>query len=120
MDGYYGFSTLLNIIHLAVCSVFYFLYGGVTLFNNFLNVTHENILVERLTLFPVTTIAPNFTYQKNTTDQTTGYATLTFSYLILNQGSKKKLVILTCFWYILWYGPINMKEAGVGNWRQFG
>ena len=41
----YGVSILTYIINLAVIAVFYCLYGGVPLFNNYKNITHDNILL---------------------------------------------------------------------------
>ena len=40
-----GVSILTYIINLAVIAVFYCLYGGVPLFNNYKNITHDNILL---------------------------------------------------------------------------
>ena len=98
-----------------IWNIFYCLYEGVPLFNNYKKNHAWQHFIAWLTLFPFANIASPFTNNKDTTQKTTGSTIQPVSSLILNQGRTRKIFILSCFWNILQYEPMKIKEEVVGG-----
>ena len=81
---YYGVSILLNREKLAGRAVFYWLYGGVSLFNNYKKMSRITTFFAGLKSFTFTTTASLLADQKITIYQTTVSVTLTLYYIIQN------------------------------------
>ena len=110
---YYGISILQSLRNIAVWSVFYFLYGGVPLLKHYQKKSRMTTFCCKIVIISLHNHSSPFHGLKTTIEQTKGFTIRPFSSLAQNQGRTRKLVILTCFWKIIQYGPMKMKEACV-------